>query len=174
MAFDTHSTDLENMFSFKRMIIRLYSLSTQEHVVHRWWWVPPSLHPLMTRNPIDIPFSVDLFSMKPIRICLRLPWIWQVSLLIHQFGILIFREKSVLSSSESFKNQSDFLKFIWRHDFVLNKLDPRHFLKMVDETLDWCIIFSFLDYYVKLLVNPCADNIWEINSEFHLKLCVNY
>ena len=36
-------------------------------------------------------------------------------------------------------NQSHFLKFLWRQDFVQDKLDPRRFLKMVDETPNWCI-----------------------------------
>ena len=34
-------------------------------------------------------------------------------------------------------NQSDFLKFLLRHDFVLD--DPRRFLKTADETPDRCI-----------------------------------
>ena len=36
-------------------------------------------------------------------------------------------------------NQLDILKFLWRLDFVQNKLDPRRLLKMVDETLVRCI-----------------------------------
>ena len=42
------------------------------------------------------------------------------SAIIHQSRVLIFPAKI-----QSFlNNQSDFLKFIWRHNFVTNKLSP--------------------------------------------------
>ena len=37
-------------------------------------------------------------------------------------------------------NQSDILKYLWRYDFVQDELDSSRFLKMVDKTLDRCIL----------------------------------
>ena len=58
-----------------------------------------------------------------------------------------------LLASNSLNNQSDFLKFLWCHDIVKDKLDPRRFLKMVDKTPDWCIstvFFSVSPFHVQV------------------------
>ena len=68
-------------------------------------------------------------------------------------SILIFREKPVFSSFESSKQLIKFIKSsLTYHDFVQDKLDPRRFLKMGDETLDWCIDFSSaVNYFEKMI-----------------------
>ena len=40
-------------------------------------------------------------------------------------GVLVFHEQSVFFSSQPSKQPITFLKFLWRHDFVQDKLDPR-------------------------------------------------
>ena len=71
-----------------------------------------------------------------------LVFIGNSSKIIHQSRVLIFCEKSVFFSPNLLNNQSDFLKFLWRHDFVQDKLDPRRSLKMVDKTMACCIIIE--------------------------------
>ena len=46
------------------------------------------------------------------------------------------------SHSQSSKQSIRFLKISLTSRFFLGKLDPRSFLKMVDETPDWCVYYS--------------------------------
>ena len=85
--------------------------------------------------------------------------------------------------SNPLNNQLDILKFLWRHDFVQDKLDPRCFLKMIDKIPNWCIVivnhrlipvlFSFL---IKLTEawSHSVSNLNRLWICYHSELWVNW
>ena len=70
-------------------------------------------------------------------------------------------------------NQSDFLKYLWPHDFVQDKLDPRRHLKMIDKP-DWCIMWKkevkkpsiMLSHVIKSFINSRKNLSYLITFKF--------
>ena len=60
-------------------------------------------------------------------------------------------------------NQSDFIKFLWRHDFFQDKLDSSYFLKIANEMPDWYIRWILIAPLFKTRVgieNHCIFISW--------------
>ena len=87
----------------------------------------------------------------------------------HQSGFSFLREKSFLVFN-LLNNQSDFLKFLWRHDFFQYKLDSRCFLKMLDETPDWNSLFYLVNILCWFLFRSnCTKTFHEVK---HVKILI--